>query len=394
MLLNRIILLLFIIAAGVFASFHGGNTAYAFYYMTILIPVVSFLYTFYVYIRFRIYQEIEQRIIVKGELVPYAFTIANEDYITFRSVKVNFLDDKSVVLNTETMKEYCLLPNTSEKMETKIRCNYRGEYFIGANSIELMDFFYLFRVTYPIKSKLKITVLPRVLSIARLSIAPAQKDIKTSQYLYSQVKDTMDIDTHKYTFGDSKKLIHWKLSAKRNELFCRQYSSIPKAETIIVMDLQEIHEDDMTTTIVEDQIIESTLAIANYFMHNNTRVKIYYEQEGLQNILIKGKNDFNMFYQLCVGIHFQAKSTVAQQVEQVYNHSDNGNFYSIITHNLTQELYHTILQLLQNDNDIAVLFMKDNINSEDEDIIHQLRSYAVTIVQVSREDDIGEVLNS
>lgn len=173
MLVNRILLLVFIIASGVFASHYGGNVSYALFYMSLFIPAVSLLYTFYVYIRFRIFQEIGQRVVVKGDLIPYSFTLANEDYITFRSVKVNFLHDKSTISSAEDIREYCLLPGQSETMETTLRCNYRGEYYVGANTVDIIDYLYLFKITYPITSKLKVTVLPRVIQIPRIEFVPA-----------------------------------------------------------------------------------------------------------------------------------------------------------------------------------------------------------------------------
>lgn len=393
MLLNRIILLICIIASGTFASFYGGNVSYAFFYMSLSIPMVSLIYTIYVYIQFRLYQDIGQRIVVKGELTPYAFTIANEDYITFRSVKVNFLHDKSIIINAESIKEYCLLPNTSETMETKLRCNYRGEYYIGANTIEIMDFLYLFKITYPIMSKVKVTVLPRVITIGRLGIAPAQRDVKSSQYLVNSTKEAMDIETRQYQVGDSKKQIHWKVTAKRNEVFSRKYISNPKSEIVIIMDLSPVKEDDLTSIITEDQIIEGTLAIANYCKGNNTKVKVYYDQNGTQNVSIAGKIDFDLFYQLCVGVHFRAELGADQLLKESQNYQSN-KFYIVVTHVLTRELYKTMLQLSEAGNDLAVLLMRDKIGPEEEDILQHLKFAGISLKQVTRDDQIGEVLNS
>jgi len=394
MLLNRLMLIVFILASGIFVSFFGGNVSYAIFYMTLTIPVVSLVYTFYVYMRFRIYQEMGQRIVIKGDLTSYAFTIANEDYITFRSVKVNFLHDMSIISNAESIKDYCLLPKTSEKMETKIRCNYRGEYYIGANEIEIMDFLYLFKITYPINSKLKVTVLPRVVTIGRLGIAPAQKDAKYFPCHFNSVQDAMDIETRKYQSGDSRKQIHWKVTAKKNQLFSRKYSSNPKSETIVIMDLQSIQEDDLTNIITEDQIIESTLAIANYCKDNNTKVKIYYEQDGPQKVYIRGKIDFDLFYQLCVGMRFRAGMPAYELLKESHKNALDSNFYIIITHNLTRELYTTIQQVLEEGNDLAILLMKDIIGPEEEDIVQHLKFAGIPLKQVTREEEIGEVLNS
>ncbi|WMJ85270.1 DUF58 domain-containing protein [Anaerocolumna sp. MB42-C2] len=394
MFFNRLILFILIIASGIFASNFGGNVSYALFYMSLCIPVISLIYTYYVYIRFRIYQDIGQRVLVKGDLIPYSFTIANEDYITFRSVKVNFLHDKSTIWNAEELRKYCLLPGQTEKMETKLRCNYRGEYYVGANTVEIIDYLYLFRITYPIASKLKVTVLPRIVSIPRLGIAPVKKDVKISSYVRNAEQDTMDIDTRKYQTGDSIKQIHWKLSAKKNQLFSRSYSTNPKSEVIILMDLRQIQEDNLTTVIVEDQIIESVLAIANYCKDNKTDARVYYEQSGLKTEVIRGKTDFDLFYKRCVEIHFNSQVPIEEILGESKNYGAENSFYVLITHNLNFELYKSMLEVSENGSELSLLLIRDKVNSDEEEIVKSMKLAGITVKLVTREDDIGEVLNA
>ena len=75
---SRLICVLFLIGTGVFASYFGGNIPYALFYLAIFIPIISFLYTLYVYIRFKIYQSMDNRTVVKGDWNRYSL-IANED---------------------------------------------------------------------------------------------------------------------------------------------------------------------------------------------------------------------------------------------------------------------------------------------------------------------------
>ncbi|WFR57365.1 DUF58 domain-containing protein [Anaerocolumna sp. AGMB13025] len=394
MLINRILLLIFIIASGVFASFYGGNVSYALFYMSLFIPVVSLSYTFYVYVRFRIFQEIGQRVVVKGDLVPYSFTLANEDYITFRSIKVNFLHDKSTITDVQDIKEYCLLPSQSETLRTNLRCNYRGEYYVGANTVDIIDYLYLFKITYPVSSKLKVTVLPRVIQIPRIGFVPALKDTKNSPYLRNAETDAMDIETRRYNSGDSRKQIHWKVSAKRNELFSRKNISNPKSEIIILMDLKRIHEDTLSTLITEDQIIESGLAIANYCKDNNTRVKIYYEQSGVKAVSVRSKADFELFYQTTMELHFQSQVSLEELLSSIQIYEEAADFYMLITHELTFDLYKTMLWICENGSDLSLLLIKDEIAPEEEDIIKSLKQSGIVIKLITREDEIGEVLNA
>ncbi len=394
MFINRIIMLILIIASAIFASHYGGNVSYALFYMSLSVPVVSILYTFYVYIRFRIYQEIGQRLVVKGDFIPYSFTLANEDYITFRSIKVNFFHDKSSIANIDNISEYCLLPGQLEKMETHLRCRYRGEYFVGASTVDIIDFFYLFKITYPISSKLKVTVLPRVVNIPRLSIAPELKDVKNTSCLRNVSLDAMDLETRKYISGDSKKQIHWKVSARHNQLFVRKFISNPKAETAILMDLRTVREDSLTAMIIEDQIIEGALAVANYCKDNNTRVKVYYDQGGIKNIFIGGKMDFDLFYQLTAQMHFHSTIPVESILKESLNFTENTGFYIVITHEITLELYIMMLGLSENGNDLSLLLVRDTVGEDEKEMIKSLRLSGIIVKQVTREDEIGEVLKA
>ena len=292
---SRLICVLFLIGTGVFASYFGGNIPYALFYLAIFIPIISFLYTLYVYIRFKIYQSMDNRTVVKGDWNRYSLIIANEDLITFRNVKVNFLYDKSTIKQTGESMEYSLLPNDKRLMETKVRCNYRGAYFIGVDSIEVTDFLYLFSITYPLKSKLKVWVLPRVVHIEQLAIAPAVVDSKNPVRFSNAVEEELDTEVRRYNPGDNKKRIHWKASAKANELLSRQYHQKSKSEVILFMDLAKVREDELKAVIIEDKIIESTLAIANYYASRATHSHVIYDMDGIKQVSIHTKDDFNIF---------------------------------------------------------------------------------------------------
>lgn len=387
---NRFILLLVIAASGVFVSSYGGNVSYALFYGALFLPVVALFYTFYVYIRFRLYQEISQRIVVKGDLTPYTFTIANEDYITYRSVKVNFLCDTSHIIHSTALREYCLLPNTKEVLETHLRCNYRGEYYVGAQSVEIVDFLYLFKITYPIASKLKVTVLPRIVPLKRIGFAPVQKDVKNQTFQLYKGTDVMDVDSRKYQPGDEKKQIHWKVSAKRGEIYSRKFSPEPKAETTLFLDVSPIREGESSKLFTEDMMIESVLGVANYFRENNNMVRILFWQGGLQQVLILNKRDFDHFYHTCVSLRFNTEYAMDVLVKDSLFYMDSG-FYILITHDLTDELYKTLLLAAEKGKDMALILVSDSRKFET-DRIEGLRLHHIPVRIVTREDTLEEVL--
>ena len=386
MKINRLLCIMFIIE-WILPLFRRQYFLCAFY---LFFTIISFLYTLYVYIRFKIYQSMDNYVVVKGDWNNYSFMIANEDYIAFRNVKVNFLYDKSTIRRTTESMEYSLLPSDTERMDTKLRCNYRGEYAVGVNTIEVTDFLYLFSITYPIATKLKVLVLPRIINVDQLGIAPSLIDPKNPVFFTNATEEELDTEVRKYNPGDNKKRIHWKASAKAGELLSRKYYQKPKAEVVLFMDLSKITEDDLRVVIAEDKIIESILAIANYYAIRKTSSHIIYDMDGIRNISIYSKGDFNAFYKTCVNIKFNSKTSVAELTRRLQRGDDG--IYVVATAKLTKELYLSSLKVLSGGNRLCILFISDDISEDTKKMIEDMKRAGADIHQIMPKDEIEDVL--
>ncbi len=392
MKLNRLICILAIIVSCVFVSNYGGNIAYALLYLSLAIPLVAFLYTVYVYSRFKIYQSMENYLVVKGDWNEYSFIIANEDYVTFRNVKVNFLTDKSTIGDTGQTTEYCLLPGEKVKLDTKLKCNYRGEYHVGVDSIVVTDFLYLFTITYPLTSKLKLIVLPRVVELERLVIAPPQMDVKNPIRNSNVTEEELDTELRKYYPGDTRKRIHWKASAKMNELMSRKYQQKPKAEILLFMDLMKVKEEELQVVIIEDKIIECILALASFYIKRGTRSQIIYDMEGLKQVSIASKEEFNAFYQTCAKIHFSSTQLISNLMNERMHRREEGLFYVAATHMLSKEFYLAALQVIAGGNHLCILYVSDDVTTTTKDLIDNLRLAGADVYQLMSGDEIEDVL--
>ncbi|MDE7258161.1 MAG: hypothetical protein K2N77_02835, partial [Lachnospiraceae bacterium] len=109
-------------------SFYGGAVSYGFFFGVTMLPVISWVYLFCVYCRFRIYQEVENRSMVCGNAVPYYFVLQNDDFFAFSSVSVRLFSSFSYVEQIPDGIEYELLPGDKLTFRTKLICKYRGEY--------------------------------------------------------------------------------------------------------------------------------------------------------------------------------------------------------------------------------------------------------------------------
>ncbi|MFT4145354.1 MAG: DUF58 domain-containing protein [Mobilitalea sp.] len=393
MKLNRIICVIAILGSGVFVSYFGGTISYSLFYLSLLTPVLSFLYTLFVYFQFKLAQSISTVLVRKGEWNDYSFTIANENFITFSRIKVNFFKEKSTMEISSKINEYSLLPGESEKLYTRMKCNYRGEYEVGIDSVEVTDYLYLFTIKYPLPSRLKVYVLPRVVPIDRLGIALTQEDVKNPTRYSNTAEEELDTEIRKYSPGDSRKRIHWKASARMKELISRKYQEIPKSEIAIFMDLTRIKEDELKVVIFEDKIIESVLAIANYYAVRNTPAHIIYDKLERTNYTISSKETFNVFYKTCAKINFEGKLPVEALIEERQRKGERGMFYIVATHTLSKELYMTALKAIALQNSISILFISDDVTDTTKDFINGMRLSGIKIYQIMSDNDIEDVLS-
>ena len=94
---RRFILLLLWILSLVGITFYGGAISYGLFWGITLIPVLSLVYLLFVFMQFRIYQEIGSRIIVCKQPVSYFFILQNETVYAFAGLSVRLFSDFSYV---------------------------------------------------------------------------------------------------------------------------------------------------------------------------------------------------------------------------------------------------------------------------------------------------------
>lgn len=338
---NLIIIFGFIIGTGLLVSSRGGTIPYALFFFSLFIPVTSLIYIMVVWNRFKFFEKIEKRFIVKGESVDYYFSIGNEDRFLYSSIKVYFLHDKAHIIGLDEDKEYCLMPGEKEITKTKMSCKYRGEYYAGVDAFVIRDYINLFNITYKVASKLPVTVLPRIVNWKNADIIEEDRDEKNTKTSIIK-EDQIDVQVKKYVRGESMRQIHWKASAKNGELMTRIYHSSVKREVMIILDLSPVSKNEMEKLLLEDCIIEEALAAANYCYEKNIPFFVCFEQDGYNRLPIQNIDEWNKFYLLCGKLLFQGRYKNNQLCEASRQWITAVKHAIIITHELSSKLYNEL----------------------------------------------------
>lgn len=281
-------------------SFRGGPVTYGFFTLLSLIPVISLLYLFVVYILFHIYQELEQRFVAVNEPVRYRFALVNEFPLQFVSIKVRFFSSFSSITELDDGTEYELPPHSRIEKDTRLICKYRGEYEIGIKEIEIQDFFRLFRMKYKNKECIHAVVRPQLIRTDSLGDITLSDALRESQNNRSEP----DILTREYISGDDPRFINWAQSARTGSLLTRILTGSNHQEITLITDTFRASNLQAEFLPTENKILEVTLAAAYYFSKNQIRAAEYHLAEDLVCLTVENTWQFEEFYDAVSEIGF------------------------------------------------------------------------------------------
>ncbi len=187
---------------------------------------------------------VSEDILNKGDIVTLSLTVTKRGVLP------------SSVLSAEFICSYNFAPLSANKISTVMTSReggvfsveYRADYFgkgrLGLSALVVSDFLGLcsFRVPVP-QAMLEVKVYPDIPEICEgdsfargISDSAFFSDSEETTPSTNTFNGTPGYEHRQYTPGDSLKMVNWKLSAKRGELFVRCPEGVGGAEQTFVLD--------------------------------------------------------------------------------------------------------------------------------------------------------------
>ena len=315
---NRIIWFCLWVLSLVGISFRGGAVSYGFFAALTLVPIISLLYLFAVYILFHIYQKVEQRYASVNEPVRYHFSLVNECPLLFCGIRVNYFSSFSSIVGLDSETEYELQPNTRIEKETNLICKYRGEYEIGIKEIEIQDFFRLFRIKYKNKECVHAVVKPQLLKIERLG----EIELSDAARYSERNKTELDVLSREYVAGDDRRLINWSQYARTNTLMTRNQIGIDHRKIAIIMGTYRYSTSLHVFIPTENKMLETALAVSYYFSRNNISAAEYHYNHELVRLSVGKTSEFEDFYDRLSEVSFSQMNTHGLLCEEILRRTE------------------------------------------------------------------------
>lgn len=297
MLKSWITYFLILVCVLVFKYFYIEYIPILFVAILLLLPVISIIYIVTGICSLKTEIQVEPKICAKNEKAVFKIAIKNRYVIPFPMLKIKYsIPNIDADKNEFKFKNLCLNSKQTLNLSQNVICVYTGIYESKLCYIELRDIFNFFRFRLKLKSTVKLSVVPRKLVLDDFEnelFAHSQNYINLYSNSYSEM-----IGTRQYIYGDELKFIHWKNSAKLDEIVVKQFQAESESQILIALDLKKHFKNDCRKAA--DGIIESAISLCIKFINSQLLCDTIWYSERNNQVKFKtilSQTEFESFFE-------------------------------------------------------------------------------------------------
>jgi hypothetical protein len=394
---NRILYSVLFISSLIFIYFFGGKIPFMLFNVVIVLPIFSAIYMVIIFLRFKYIQEIDKKFVVKGDNVKFFFKVFNEDILLYPYISISFHGSDTIFTNQFQEKSFSISPFKQKSYAFELKCNYRGCYDIGIKSVDIIDFLGIFKLSYKIFDPKVITIYPRIIPLDRFKLSAVYMS-ETNSLLNNWFNDTSTIsDIRDYTYGDTIRKIHWKITAKMNKLMVKSFQSTCETCATLFLDLHKNPYSFDINTMIEDKVIEAIVSVLHYSLSNWIPLNLVYFKDKIINLEAKSPLEFEEIYKLFSKITFTEKFEVKDMLDVYTQNSIQHTNVIIFTSNLDYALYNQLYKTKFSGHDVSLIYVSPfevtGIRAEEtENILSNLPEIGIRTYKLDISNDIKLVL--
>lgn len=236
-------------------------------------------------------------VFLKGESFDLWIYVRNKSIIPCCPIEIiGNLPDRETGFFTQKRIYTSVPPLGKFRIAVPSMHRYRGAYKADISRIAFFDPLRIIRISRRCHDEATLVFLPRRLDFGEMNLKSPGEQGNTALSLRSNDREDFS-HVREYILGDALQLVHWKLTAKTEELMIKQYEQTSRIKALILCDYQFPGADSGSRMKQADIIIETALAIALSAVRTGTEVLIDFGTEtGEYRSEIKDMPAFERFY--------------------------------------------------------------------------------------------------
>lgn len=382
--------------AFIFVYFYGGKVPYMLFYTVLALPVVSLLYLALGYMGLKYEQGLDSSSVVKGGKITLSLRIANRGLFILPYVTIRFFGGNGELIQQPGIKNISLQPFSKREFCFEYVYKYRGCYELGVSAVEIQDLLGIFKLARRNERPLFVTVYPRIIDIDSIGLKTHYLPDQMSNLSSMHEDVSMIEEINKYNYGDSLKKVHWKLTAKMNELMVKKYQSTAVASVIFIFDLKRNSFTAESNAVIEDKHIETVVAVLRCCILNGAAARLVYYDEEIRTIQCGSLIEFEHAYRAIAKIKFNQEANFKDIIDIQINHSINKPNILLSTSNVNYGLYEMLCRVKSLGFDLSLIYISPEEitgekNSDVEKILSALSGTGIKAYRINISEDIKGV---
>lgn len=230
------IYLIALIVMGAIALFTGARILYYFFWMLLAIRLSSWLLIRHhlknIYVR--LYSN--DSCITTGQPIRLNYRISNTSWLPIVHSRIQFSLDEKMAMPSHLSHIAYFSPQDTLSFQKDMTCEYRGFYTVGQVKITIFDPMMFHRRIVEFDRALDVVVFPRIVKLPDFLYSPKAQEGTLKARDRSIDDRTHILNVRNFQRGDALKNIHWKLSAKRDELMTREFHKTMSSRLKVYLD--------------------------------------------------------------------------------------------------------------------------------------------------------------
>lgn len=320
--------------------------------------------------------------------MAYKCIVANDIILPFIYLKIFIQTPETVVSGKPDIKHESIITGKSKSLAYNIECRYRGRYEIGMLKVEFRDFLNLFVMIMRKSNFLSVVIYPRIkVSEEFINEGMTMSDFRVALFNKNKGDESLS-NLREYSYGDSSRLIHWKLSARMQKLIVTDRESTFDSRVVLMLDLHSGNLPASEKIVYEDILIEEVVAAAHYFLTKNIPVDLVYYSNGLISWHGASMADFDELYNMLAEIKFGSVSGINNALYSILGDENTNNTYFIYCTKLSKDLFNNMTHIYHAEKKIFIRYCYLDTNDEEVYNYHRaLLKQGITIERIKEDDN-------
>lgn len=203
-------------------------------------------------------------------------------------------------------------------IESEVSFPHRGIYKLDSVNVKISDLLHIVSYEKQAAADISIRVYPRIYKVKPLKLGGI--DIyREAADKNSRIEDQHTIrDVRKYREGDSIKKIHWKISAKRDELYVKNLDTISGEEVVLFVDMNEKNYSYNDNGIIEERIVDFAASLVYQVIRKNLNINVFLNTSPVRQFQLNDKPGFDKFMEFLMT---QKSDGILDLTQYIYDNS-------------------------------------------------------------------------